>query len=89
MATSSQAPLRPACKPHTAVDDQEGIVVDVEIVTGEEHDTGRFAERPDAIEDTLGLAPDRIAADTIHGVAGCTQFLKTAGSSPSFRPFAP
>lgn len=68
MATSSKAPLRPACKQHTAVDDLEGVGVDVEIVTGEEHDTGRFDERLDAIEDTLGFAPGRITADTICGV---------------------
>ena len=42
MATSSRAPLCPAYKQHTAVDDFAGVVVDVEIVTGEEHDTGRF-----------------------------------------------
>ena len=39
-----------------------------EIVTGEEHDAGRFEERLDVIEDTLGVAPDRITADTIYGV---------------------
>lgn len=49
MATSSKAPLRPAYKQHTAVDDFAGVVVDVEIVTGEEHDTGRFDERLDAM----------------------------------------
>ena len=68
MATSSKAPLRPACKQHTAVDDHEGVVVDVEIVTGEEHDTGRFEERLDAIARTLGATPKRITADTIYGV---------------------
>jgi transposase len=68
MATSSKAPLRPAYKQHTAVDDLAGVVVDVEIVTGEEHDTGRFEARLDAIEDTLGVTPDRITADTIYGV---------------------
>jgi hypothetical protein len=67
-ATSSKAQLRPAYKQHTAVDDLAGIVVDVEIVTGEEHDTGRFEERLDAIEDTLGVSPDRITAGTIYGV---------------------
>lgn len=67
MATSSKAPLRPAYKQHTAVDDREGVVVDVEIVTGEEHDTGRFGERLDAIEETLGRAPDRITADSVYG----------------------
>jgi transposase len=68
MATSSRAPLRPAYKQHTAVDDLAGVVVDVEIVTGEEHDTGRFTERLDAIEEALGAPPDRITADTIYGV---------------------
>lgn len=68
MATSSKAPLRPACKQHTAVDDLAGVVVDVEIVTGEEHDTGRFTERLGVIEETLGATPDRITADTIYGV---------------------
>jgi transposase len=68
MATSSKAPLRPAYKQHTAVDDLAGVVVDVEIVTGEEHDTGRFNERLDAIEATLGVAPGRITADRLYGI---------------------
>lgn len=68
MATSSKAPLRPADKQHTAVDDLAGVVVDVEIVTGEEHDTGRFEERRDAIEDALGVTPGLITADTIYDV---------------------
>lgn len=59
---------RPAYKQHTAVDDLAGVVVDVEIVTGEEHDTGRFNERLDAIEVTLGVTPGQITADTIYGV---------------------
>lgn len=42
--------------------------MDVAIVTGEEHDTGRFTERLDAIEEALGSPPDRITVDTIHGV---------------------
>nr|WP_241651169.1 transposase [Sinirhodobacter populi] len=60
--------MRPAYKQHTAVDDLAGVVVDVEIVTGEEHDTGRVNERLDAIEVTLGVTPGRITADTIYGV---------------------
>jgi hypothetical protein len=75
-ATSSKAPLRPACKQHTAVDDLAGVVVDVEIVTGEEHDTGRFEARLDAIEDTLGVPPGRITADTIYGVGRVCAILE-------------
>lgn len=68
MATSSMAPLRPSYKQHTAVDDLEGVVVDVEIVTGEAHDTGQFEDRLDAIEATLAMVPDRITADAAYGV---------------------
>jgi IS5 family transposase len=89
MATSSRAPLRPAYKAHTAVDDLAGVVVDVEIVTGEEHDTGRFEERLDAIEATLGVAPDRITGTRSMVSAGSAPPLRTAGSRPSSRPFAP
>jgi transposase len=68
MATASRAPLRPSYKQHTAVDDHAGVVVDVEIATGEEHDTGRFEDRLDAIEEALGAAPGRITADAAYGV---------------------
>lgn len=68
MATSSKAPLRPSYKQHTAVDDHAGIVVDVDIVTDEEHDAGRFAERLEANEATLGRASGHVTADAAHGV---------------------
>ena len=68
MATSSKALLRPAYKQHSAVDDLAGVVVDMGIVTGEEHDAGRFDERQEAIEATLGVAPGRITADRLYGI---------------------
>jgi hypothetical protein len=77
MATSSRQPLRPSYKQHTAVDDHSGIVVDVEIVTGEEHDTNRLEQRLDAIEQALGRAAGRITADASYGiVCGCPLFGK-------------
>ncbi|MGA1342287.1 MAG: transposase [Hyphomonas sp.] len=76
MATSSKAPLRPAYKQHTAVDDLEGVVVDVEIVTGEEHDTGQFEERINAMADTLAKVPDRITADAAYGVGNVYAVLE-------------
>ena len=103
MATSSKAPLRPVYKQHTAVDDVAGVVVEVEIVTGEgecgswprwghasrPNDTGRFAERLAAIEDILGLAPDRITADTIYGVGRAYAVLEDRRIDSSSRPFVP
>ena len=68
MATASRAPLRPSYKQHTAVDDHAGVVVDVEIVTGEEHDAGRLDERLDAIAATLGRPASRITADAAYGI---------------------
>lgn len=76
MATSSKAPLRPAYKQHTAVDDLEGVVVDVEIVTGEEHDTGQFEERINAMADTLAKVPDRITAHAAYGVGNVYAVLE-------------
>ncbi|MDR9393451.1 MAG: IS1182 family transposase [Roseovarius sp.] len=67
MATSSGTPLRPSYKQHTAVDDHAGAMVDVEIVTGEEHDTGRFRERIDAMPTKLGRRPGWITADKAYG----------------------
>lgn len=69
MATSSKKQrLQPAYKQHTAVDDASGVIVDVEVVTGEEHDIGRVAERMDAIAETLGHAPGVVTADAAYGV---------------------
>lgn len=62
------APLRPACKQHRAVEGHAGVVLEVGIVTGEAHDTGRFNERIDAITTTPGVAPGRITAGAAHGV---------------------
>lgn len=76
MATSSKALLRPACKQLTAVDDLAGVVVDAQIVTGDEHDAGRFDERPQAIEATLGVAPGRITADRLYGIRGICAALE-------------
>lgn len=69
MATASKAPLRPAYKQHTAVDDHAGVVVDIDVATGEEHDAARVIERVDAITDTLERPVKRVTADAAYGVA--------------------
>lgn len=69
MATSSKKQrLQPSYKQHTAVDDATGVIVDVEVVTGEELDFGRFAERLDAIAQTLERTPCVVTADAAYGV---------------------
>src|SRR5690606_18288726 len=52
--------LEPAYKQHTAVDDVAGVIVDVEVVTGEENEGMAVAGRLDAIAETVG-APINLA----------------------------
>jgi transposase len=82
MATASRAPLRPSYKQHTAVDDHAGVVVDVEIATGEEHDTGRFEDRLDAIEGPSALLPAGSRPMPRMGWAGSMPPSRIAVSKP-------
>jgi hypothetical protein len=68
MATSTAGrQLLPSYKQYTSVDDCAGIIVDIEVVTGEESDFARMAERLDALEDTLGRRPGTVTADKAYG----------------------
>lgn len=69
MATSAAGrQLLPSYKQHTSVDDCAGIIVDIEVVTGEESDFARMAERLDALEVTLGRRPGTVTADKAYGI---------------------
>lgn len=52
--------LEPAYKQHTAVDDVAGVIVDVEVVTGEQNEGMAVPARLDAIAETTG-APIAVA----------------------------
>lgn len=69
MATSSAGQqLLPSYKQHTSVDDRAGVIVDIEVVTGEESDFARMSERLDALEVTLGRCPGTVTADRAYGI---------------------
>ena len=69
MATSAAGrQLLPSYKQHTSVDDCAGIIVDIEVVTGEESDFARMAEWLDALEVTLGRRPGTVTADKAYGI---------------------
>lgn len=69
MATSSAGrQLLPSYKQHTSVDDRAGVIVDIEVVTGEESDFARMSERLDALEVTLGRRPGTVTADRAYGI---------------------
>ena len=44
------------------------MIVDIEVVTGEEADFARMAERLDALEVTLGRRPGSVTADKAYGI---------------------
>jgi transposase len=96
MATSSKAPLRPAYKQHTAVDDQEGVVVDVtpqaclrhdEIVRSMTRAGSKSASTPSKTQ--LGLPRTGSRRTRSMAWGGYTPRLNDARSKRSFRPFAP
>jgi hypothetical protein len=50
------------------------------IVTGEDHDTGRFRERIDAMATTLGRRPGWITADKAYGTGQVYAALEDRGT---------
>ena len=67
LATSSKDyHLEPSYKQHTAVDDQVGVIVDVEITTGETSEGTRLPEQLERVADILGHDPTTITADTAY-----------------------
>lgn len=67
-ASSAGRQLLPSYKQHTSVDDRAGIIVDIEVVTGEESDFARVPERLDAMEVTLDRRPGTVTADRAYGI---------------------
>jgi hypothetical protein len=64
MATSARnRRLEPAYKQHTAVDDVRGVILDVEVTTGEANEGGEIARQADAVAATTGTAIKTITAD--------------------------
>lgn len=73
--------LRRGYSQRTAVDDQHGIPVDIEEVTGEAHDTRRFEERLAAIEATLNRRVQRVTADAGYGIGRIFAALQNRGTA--------
>lgn len=64
MATScKQYHLEPCYKQHTAVDDQAGVVIDVEVTTGEASEGKQLPEQLDRIEANTGRKVLTVTAD--------------------------
>ena len=64
MATNGRGrKLEPSYKQHAAVDDLKGVILDVEVTTGETNDGELIIERIDAIPDLTGIAVRAVTAD--------------------------
>ena len=70
MATNARnRRLEPAYKQHTAVDDVAGVIVDVEVTTGEENEGMAVEGRLDAIAVTTGVPIDTATMDAGYAYA--------------------
>jgi transposase len=58
--------MEPSFKQHTAVDDAAGVIVDVEITTGEDSEGARLMHTIERVEATLGEPISRITADAAY-----------------------
>lgn len=68
MATSSNDQrLEPTYKQHTAVDDLCGIIVDVEVTTGEVNEGVELLTQIERIEKTVGKKPGAVTCDKTYG----------------------
>lgn len=71
--------LEPAYKQHTAVDDQCGVIVDVEVATGEQNEGMAVEERLDAIAETTGSAIATATMDAGYAYAKVFRALEDRG----------
>jgi len=58
--------MEPSFKQHTAVDDAAGVIVDVEITTGEDSEGERLMHTIDRVEATVGEPISRVTADAAY-----------------------
>jgi len=56
-------PMEPSYKQHTVSDDKTGIVVDVEVTTGEDSEGQRLMETVDRVEQSTGIKVKTLTAD--------------------------
>ena len=83
MATSARnRRLEPAYKQHTAVDDVRGVILDVEVTTGEANEGGEIERQADAVSATTGVAIKTITADQGYAYGKVYAALERRGIDP-------
>jgi len=67
--TSTNDIANPSYKQHTSVDDEAGIVLDVEVTTGSTAEGGRLREQIERVEKRTGRKVKTATADSAYGTA--------------------
>ena len=87
MATSqSNYRLEPSYKQHTAVDDQAGIVVDVELTTGEVNEGTKLIDIVESVEEVTGKKVECVTGDTGYAHPKNYQALEDRGTQAIIPP---
>jgi len=68
--------LEPSYKQHTAVDDKSGVIVDVEVTTGEESEGKQLLEQLDRVEANTGKSAGTVTADGSYAHAANYEALE-------------
>ena len=71
--------LEPSYKQHTAVDDKAGIIVDIEVTTGEANEGQRLLETVERIEQATGKKLEQVTADKSYAHARNYAGLESRG----------
>jgi transposase len=64
--SSKEFRMEPCYKQHTAVDDAAGIIVDIQVTTGEDSEGARLMETLDRVEAATGKPAERVTADAAY-----------------------
>ena len=83
---SRKEPPRPSYKQHTAVDDQQGIIVDVAVTTCRVNEGNHLPEQLERIEATTGVNPRQVTADSGYAHGHVLQRLEKAAIEPIIPP---
>ena len=80
MATNARnRRLEPAYKQHTAVDDKAGVILDVEVTTGQKNEGEMIEPQVDEVEATTGIDIKTVTADAGYAYAKVYGALERRG----------
>jgi transposase len=89
MATSRKDyRLSPSYKQHTAVDDEKGVIVDVEVTTGEENEGKKLSGQLERVEEHTGRKVETVTADGAYASADNYMYLERRGTEAIIPPQA-